>query len=79
MFMFKLPILFVIHLPVCELSVFILSKLHNWFAPVGILTFPESSLKNQKPQTGPISQFYVEDPISQYHRDSHNSFLSGLP
>lgn len=31
----------------------------------------------KKPYTGPISQFHVEDPLSQYHRDSHNSFQSG--
>lgn len=45
--MFKLAILFVIHLFVnWEYSS--LQKLHNQFAPVGILTFSGSSLKNQK-------------------------------
>lgn len=77
--MLKLPILFVMHLSACELRIFILSKLHDKFTPVGILTFPGFNLKNQKPQTRPIYQFHVEDPISQNHRDNYNSFQSGLP
>lgn len=49
--MFKVLILFVTNLSVCELRVFILSKLHNQFPPVGILTFPGYKLKNKKLQT----------------------------